>query len=136
MARRRCQMDALWDQAKAKEKAASRPRARVRALTLLTTRLAQASAFLDAVAPVLGLTRVGAPPGEARCASGPLEFIYRESKAPGAFAPAQVELEAESREDLELTFAALVPMGAERPTPFAVELRDPDGNLWRIVCAP
>jgi ATP diphosphatase len=129
------QMDALWNEAKAKEKAAARPRARVRAITLPTASLAQAQAFLDRAGKPLGLEPVAATPGEVRCAAFGLELVYREVTAAPTPAPVHLEFEAVSREAVDQAYAELVSMGAERPTPASLELRDPDGNVWRLEYA-
>ncbi|MHB8876130.1 MAG: nucleoside triphosphate pyrophosphohydrolase [Myxococcaceae bacterium] len=130
------QMDALWDGAKLQEKAAGKVRARVHGLSLTTARFAETEAFLSALAKAVGLERLSSGQGEVRYAAAGLEICYREDKERLPGPPFRLELEASSRQAIEALHAALIPMGAERPGPLAVEIRDPDGNAWRFAYSP
>ncbi len=129
------QMDALWNQAKAREKAAPVTTARVRRIELTTARMAETAAFLSAVGPKLGLAPLPFGPGELRWAAGPIEVSYRAVE--GGQGPAGcIELEAPSREAIDALERELAPFAVERPTPFGLVLRDPGGNAWRFVYSP
>lgn len=131
------QMEALWQEAKAKHKALPPPRALPRAalaeLRLGTPRLDEAAAFWDRLAPLVGWAREKGPEGEPRYSDGQLRLVFFAQDT--AALSTRLTLEAPSRwavDQLHREISAWTPKPtAAGPANFeggyGLDLTDPSG---------
>jgi ATP diphosphatase len=126
------QMDALWNQAKAREANVpppkGLPRADVTALEVGAKSLEAVRKFWDAIGPAVGFTQRAAVPGTLRLGNGALDVVYREG---GADAQLGLRLAAPSAASVEALRPVLERAGvAVRRDENALTFRDPAGLRW------